>query len=799
MAVDDQQTSAGRGALVLKTEHRTVPLPNTGASTAETPAVKPAKRTLPSGASHWSRSFYDEDGKRHDVKRSVPVTESGELAAHEYDCPECADDPPVWLPVKIRTVPHCDVHGIPLVRSDQQRRSGFVVAVPWSQIWDVVDERVRVAAATAAVGAAGVAVDQVQMPWWGHAAQLAAIPAVVAGSWWATRLYLTLQARRRGTLDPRDEIAGKRRRKLIARRARMAGYAAVAAGAWTELADLVGVDFTDARGPLLAATLAGASVIASRPYLRYVDDLRGRRGEVVTPPVEEQAAEPVPDAGEQLRVYVTERWQRISTKGGPLPGTTLEDVHKTVGGWAAVIVATEDSDLDPERFGSDKVIGRVARAYSVGTNMVSITGDPHDANRAHILVQKASPLAKVRRWDGTGINPDTGRAYTATLDDGERIEHTFWRPGWGAVMELLAGSTGSGKSEYLNLLLALERLSGRVVSWVGDPQMGQTLGDIRDGVDWFAPTVEEILTMLRVAVQVMLARNLITARMRVRDEHGRERRVKYREVSEAFPLLSITIEEAHLPMGDPDHGREIVKLLSLLAKAGRKCNIKIRLITQSPLLEELKSSVLRSQVVSGLVTVFRTTDRNNGKAAWPGKMPADPADLPDVWPDGSTAAGVMYQSGQKPLRARTDYAGDVYDLMHDGAPKGLEADVLGAAGVLYADRRKRLDAFDALDPAELLGLGIPTIDLAEAKPVSSKQGGREAILRYFAERWVEGQRAPVQFGQVAEAVRDVIKTRACSDAVRKLVDATLLANDNGGYTLTDSGAEFLGLVDEVDA
>ena len=59
-------------------------------------------------------------------------------------------------------------------------------------------------------------------------------------------------------------------------------------------------------------------------------------------------------------------------------------------------------------------------------------------------------------------------------------------------------------SEYLNLLAALERKSGCVVSWIGDPQMGQSLGDLRDGVDWFAPSVEEILVMLRVAAIVMM-------------------------------------------------------------------------------------------------------------------------------------------------------------------------------------------------------------------------------------------------------------------------------------------------------
>jgi hypothetical protein len=782
---------------MLKTEHRPVPLPNQGAAEPAS-QPKPARRSLPRGATHWSRSYYDENGKQRTAKTSVPVNEAGELAAHEYDCPECPDDPPEWLPVNIKTVPYCPVHGIPLTRSDQQRR--FKVAVPWRAIWDVADERVRVAAATTAVGLTGVAVDQAVMPWQGIAAQIAAMPAVVAGSWWATRWWLTRRAVKRGKLDPRDEVAGRRRRKLIARRARAAGYTAAVAAAWVQVADLVGVDFTDPRGPALAAALTGVGIIASRPYLRRVDEQRTQRAEIISVPA---AGEPFdrepPSEDEQLRAFVTERWQRVSGPGAPLPGTVLEDIHRTVGGWAAVIVAGDASDLDPDKWGSDRAIGMVARAFTVGTNMVSITADPDDANRAHILVQKVSPLSTTRGWDGAGIDPATGRAFTATLDDGERIQHEFWRPGWGSVMELIAGCTGSGKSEYLNLLLALERKSGRVVSWVGDPQMGQSLGDVRDGVDWFAPTVDEILIMLRVAVQVMLARNLVITRMRVADAEGRDRRVKYREVAEDFPLLSITIDEAHLPMGDPDHGNEIVKLLALLSKSGRKCNVKLRLITQSPLLSELKNSVLRGQLSSGLVTVFRTAGKLDGSAAWPGKMPADPGALPAVWPDGTTAAGVMYQSGQKPIKARTDYPGDLYDLMHAGTTLGLEEAVRGAAGVLYADRRKRLDAFDSLDPAELLGIGVPILDLGAAQSATNgrKGGGRDAVLRFLAERWTNGDREPVPFGVIDRSV-DAVKTRALTNVMNKLVSDGLAENCDGAYALTEAGAEQMGLDVEVE-
>jgi hypothetical protein len=333
------------------------------------------------------------------------------------------------------------------------------------------------------------------------------------------------------------------------------------------------------------------------------------------------------------------------------------------------------------------------------------------------------------------------------------------------------------------------------------------LGDIRDGVDWFAPTVEEFLIMLRVAVQVMFARNVLITRMRKKETRPDgsvvERRVKYVEVSEEFPLLDITCDEAHIPMNDPDHGKEIVTLLALLAKSGRKCNIKLRLITQSPLLTELKSSVLRSQLSSGFVVVFRTADKLTGAACWPGKMPGDPALLPAEWPDGKTAAGVCYMSGQKPLRHRADYVGDVYDLMHTGETKGLEPAVLGAAGVLYADRHKRLAAFDAMDPAELLGAQIPTIDRAAAGTTDAgKEGGREAVLRYFADLRMDGDRDPVKFGVIDENVK-AVKTRALTNVLNKLVTEGLLVNEtgpdgkSGWYSLTESGAEHLGVNEEV--
>lgn len=797
----------------MTTEHRPATLPQRPGTDGGPvrPKLKSPSRdehgepNLPNGAFTFAWYYAGPSGTVKS-KFPVPVNEAGERTHIEWHCPDCPDSGQ-WLSAKakLKVEPLCTVHREPLKVVDGKGEP-WLPAVPWAEILRSQKERLRVAAVTAAVGAVGALADHADLSWYGEAAQFAAVPACVAGSWWLTRVYFTRRAVKAGKVDPNDEVAGKRARRLIDRRARLAAYIATACGVWVETADVINLNPATLDGGLAIAALLGIGVVGSRPYRAWVDDRKARARDAALRRDEEPVdTTPQPTEVDLLHAYVLERWEKVSAKGRVLHGTSLEAIRPSVGGWSATIVAHEDSDLDPEKFDMPEPVRKIARAYNVGTSMVSIIADPLDANRAMILVQRTSSLSEGRSWDDTGIDLETGTAETMTLEDGTRGLHQFWRPGWGAVMELIAGCTGSGKSEYLNLLLALERKSGRVVSWVGDPQMGQSLGDVRDGVDWFAPTNEEILLMLRTAAQVMLARNLLVTRMRtveVRSD-GRtiERRVKYVEISPDFPLLSITIDEAHLPMNDPDLGKQIVKLLALLAKSGRKANVKLRLLVQSPLLSELKDSVLRAQLASGLVTVFRTADRLTGPAAWPGKMPGDPAMMPAVWEDGSTAAGVGFSSGVARMRMRTDFAGDLYDLMHEGETLGLEAAVLGSAGPIYADRWKRLAAFDSMDPAELLGAGIPSNLLDDAASTDEKPaaGGREAVLRFFAERWLDGDREPVAFGDIASAVRDVVKTRACTNACNRLVADQVIDTDSGKYWLTEAGAELIGVLDEVDA
>lgn len=750
----------------MTTEHRPVPLPGRDAASA---TALPGIAAMPAGT-RWVNWYIDSGNKRHTTARNVPVNRLGQLAGHGFTCPRCRKTE--WLPMDPRGAPICP-------DDDTQMRPvqlGRVPLLPWLSMWQAVEPSLRpVWPMIAAVPAAAFIADAGNAGYT-YAAALLLPPAAGLGARW----MLGRVEADGGELGPRD-------RARIGRRARAVAYCTAAGCAWTALAATTGIDPTTAGGLTADLLWLPATLAVGAAWWLWQHSQRRRIPEPVVSPVMDFASEldePVDDVDE-LEVDAHARWAaHVAAPAAQgqasvrrLVGTRIESFRRVKGGIAFVAVA-KPGTVTAEVFTAAR--GTIAGGFGVGRSAVTVDPDADDENRALVMIQRRSPLQESNFWDGSGVDRATGTAKAATMADGERVRHAFWRPGWGAVMELIAGCTGSGKSEYLNLLLGMERRSGVVVSWVGDPQLGQSLGDVRDGIDWFAPTHEEILLMLRTAKQVLLARNVIVARMKEPDERGNMRRVKYVEPSEVFPLLSITIDEAHLPMSDPILGKEIVQLMALISKSGRKANVKLRLILQSPLLSELKDSVLRGQLRSGLVTVFRIADRIDGGAAFPGRMPVDPASLPVVWPGtNETTAGLCFQSGQRPMLMRTDRPGDMYDVMRDGPALGLERAVLASAGDTYRLRARRLAEFDDVDPAVLLGMVSARAVAAPAGEDDARGSCREAVLRILATG------GSVQFKDIVAAAG--FSTRTVSNVLAKLAGAGDVESAGGKHALTPSG------------
>lgn len=368
------------------------------------------------------------------------------------------------------------------------------------------------------------------------------------------------------------------------------------------------------------------------------------------------------------------RWARMSesNRSGVMRGTSLNGDPVPVFsngrsvGWRGTFELGDESNVDTIENG----IGQVARVYKTGKTLVSITLDQYDASQAHVVVLKTNTLQAELAWDGAGIHPD-GRAIVGRYMGGSDVVYRFW-DGGGVWHDLIAGTTGSGKSEFVNLLLAMEirhprAADGRplIVSYLIDPQAGQSYAEITDFLGGFASDVNGARALAGQLEAEMLRRNGVLHQMRWIDHKGRKRRgIKTWRPTADMPMLSLTVDEAHTYLMADDAFRECI---ARIVAMGRKCGIRVRLITQVPLLSSLGKQEIRDAVAAGNVMVLRTGGSLTGQVAANGRLPGKPELLPRLWPDGTSAAGLAYSVGAEAVSelCRLLFAGDTFDWLAD--------------------------------------------------------------------------------------------------------------------------------------
>jgi hypothetical protein len=491
--------------------------------------------------------------------------------------------------------------------------------------------------------------------------------------------------------------------------------------------------------------------------------------------------------------------ERVGAPGYALPGARLTDVAAIKNGWAGVI------KLPPGKLATQNAISAtemVMSAYDAepGSLVIEPTASGR-ASEARLMVLSQNPLHETMPWPGPGeFDRVTGIAPIGIYADGEPALYRFYQPGSGAVHDLIAGAIGSGKSRLVDELLAYERASGLIVSWVIDPQRGQSLPDWMDNVPWSARDLEEGMRMLRAVHRVMLARNAYFATMPWIDEKGRQRRGKaHFDPTPEIPLLSVTIEEAHQLLR-LDEARELAEDI---AKMARKCGVRLRLIVQVPLLDQLGgSTALRDSLASGNVIVFRTANPLSGQVAFNGTIPVDPHRLPRTFPNGKPTGGMGYLLGasSRPAPMRTHYVDDPFQWATHGIPVELDNLSVMAAGPDYATRDERktalndfadlVDTFnDLTDPAAVAAVTGRTAGMNDALNTvdNSTAGGTaaEVVLAVLTERGREMKK-----GEIAQAVAKVSghSLRTVGDALAKLItDGRIRQSGHGRYTLADQG------------
>lgn len=388
--------------------------------------------------------------------------------------------------------------------------------------------------------------------------------------------------------------------------------------------------------------------------------------------------------------------QHIAKAGGAAPGSRLVEPEKVpANGWTAIVLAPpgDIAAVDPIR---------VASAYDTSPALIDIERSAHNPRRARVRVMAHNPLQKGRVFDDPNVlDHKTGRAVVGAYTDGGDAGYQFFydgNGGSGVVHSFIVGTTGSGKSRLLDLLLSIERHNG-VISWVCDPQGGQSLPDWTEAVDWFAPTAEDGYLMLLAAQRVVEERSNRYARTKWTDDKGRTRRGKASFIpGDPDKILSLTLEEAPALMSIPG----AADVAADIGKRGRKCGVKLRLVAQVPNLDELgNKSSLRAMLQSGNIILLRTDSASSSRLALGTSVDSiDTNAIPKYWPDGTPTGGLGYLSGPdgRSGQFRTTYLDDAYDYASSGQMSRLEKSSIDAAGAVYLEAGDRMQAH--LDGAE---------------------------------------------------------------------------------------------------
>jgi hypothetical protein len=463
----------------------------------------------------------------------------------------------------------------------------------------------------------GVAAGLVAAAWWLHRTRPAWwLPiAVMAGvAAWAVALF-----------------GGRWRFPTLAERV----YAAVtiyAAGVWLSAATAVGPFL-----PSLSQALVIGGLILSVPWWAH----RRRRAKV--------------KLDRKLQA-----WPDIAKAIG-LAGSEVMSATVDVWGWRARFRLARGQTI------ADVVAKIPAIESGLGTfrGAVRVYPTPDDlAHRCEIRVLDVDPHAGAIAWPGPSVTSITQPVDLGPFEDASPCLVSFTR-----VHGIFGGTTGSGKSGGLNVLMGNLVACRDVVIWAIDLKKGMELGPWQSCIDRLAATPGQAINLLRDAVAVLEARAELLA--------GSGKRVW--EISPAWPALVIVIDEyaeladeAPDAMGDTDS----------IARLGRAVAVTLIAATQRPTQKAMGQGAVRSQM--DLRICFRVRE---------------PRDVDLVLGQGMLRAGWDAHNLNAPGKFLISAPG------HDRPKRArgylLTDEVVAAAAARYANYRPRLDEVSrrATDPA----------------------------------------------------------------------------------------------------
>jgi hypothetical protein len=282
-----------------------------------------------------------------------------------------------------------------------------------------------------------------------------------------------------------------------------------------------------------------------------------------------------------------EAWPDIARAVG-LPGSQVMSAVVDVWGWRSRLRLARGQTITD-------VIGRIpALGSALGTfrGAVCVYPTPDDlANRCELRVLELDPHAGAIPWPGPSVTSITEPIDLGPFEDAAPCRVSFLRR-----HGLVGGSTGSGKSGGLNVVMGNLVACPDVVIWAIDLKRGMELGPWASCIGRLATTPDQARALLADAVAVVQARAAQLA------AEGR----RTWEPSLDAPTLIIVIDEyAELA----DDASEAMPDADTVARLGRAVAVTLVAATQRPTQKAMGQGAVRSQM--DLRIAFRVRERKD--------------------------------------------------------------------------------------------------------------------------------------------------------------------------------------------
>jgi S-DNA-T family DNA segregation ATPase FtsK/SpoIIIE len=267
-------------------------------------------------------------------------------------------------------------------------------------------------------------------------------------------------------------------------------------------------------------------------------------------------------------------WPEIASAIG-LAGSQVMSAAVDVWGWRARFRLARGQTI------SDVVAKIPAIESGLGTfrGAVRVYPTPDDlANRCELRVLDSDPHADAIHWPGSPVTSITQPIDLGPFEDATPCLISFLRR-----HGIFGGTTGSGKSGGINVLIANLSACADAVIWAVDLKNGMELKPWQACIGRLATTPEEACALLRDAVAIVQARAGYLA--------ATGRRVW--EPSPDVPALVIIIDEyAELADDAPD----AMQHTDSIARLGRAVAVTIVAATQRPTQKAMGQGAVRSQM-----------------------------------------------------------------------------------------------------------------------------------------------------------------------------------------------------------